>query len=115
MFFKGYVETKDKKSIEKIKGRSDFKTFEEVQSLPEYAGILSADTVLVDIDEFEMSETLFRIVKEFKLKCRVYATTRGKHFLFKNNGGVVSNKTGCKVAIGLTADMKIGTDRKSVV
>ena len=109
MFFKGYVETKDKKSIEKIKGRSDFKTFEEVQSLPEYAGILSADTVLVDIDEFEMSETLFRIVKEFKLKCRVYATTRGKHFLFKNNGGVVSNKTGCKVAIGLTADMKIGT------
>ena len=56
-----------------------------------------------------MSETIFRIVKEFKLKCRVYATTRGKHFLFKNNGGIVSNKTGCKVAIGLTADMKIGT------
>lgn len=108
MFFKGYVETKNKKCIEKFKGRIDFKTFEQVQSLPEYAGILAAETILIDVDDFEASEILFKVVKEYALTCRVYRTSRGKHFLFKNSG-VPTNKTGCKLAIGLTADIKIGT------
>lgn len=107
MFFKGYVETKNKKCIEKFKGRTDFKTFEQVQSLPEYAGILAAETILIDVDDFEASEILFKVVKEYALTCRVYRTSRGKHFLFKNSG-VPTNKTGCKLAIGLTADIKIG-------
>ena len=108
MFFKGYVETKNKKCIEKFKGRTDFKTFEQVQSLPEYAGILAAETILIDVEDFEASEILFKVVKEYALTCRVYRTSRGKHFLFKNSG-VPTNKTGCKLAIGLTADIKIGT------
>lgn len=108
MFFKGYVETKDKKCIEKFKNRTDFKTFEQVQSLPEFAGILATDTILVDIDDSESSELLFKVVKEYSLSCRVYKTSRGKHFLFKNSG-VPTNKTGCKLAIGVTADIKIGT------
>lgn len=108
MFFKGYVETKNKKCIEKFKGRTDFKTFEQVQSLPEYAGILAAETILIDVDDFEASEILFKVVKEYALTCRVYRTSRGKHFLFKNSG-VPTNKTGCKLAIGLIADIKIGT------
>ena len=108
MFFKGFVETKNKKCIEKFKGRTDFKTFEQVQSLPEYAGILATETILIDIDDSETSEILFKVVKEYALTCRVYKTNRGKHFLFKNSG-VPTNKTGCKLAIGLTADIKIGT------
>lgn len=108
MFFRGFVETKNKKCIEKFKGRTDFKTFEQVQSLPEYAGILAAETILIDVDDFEASEILFKVVKEYALNCRVYRTSRGKHFLFKNSG-VPTNKTGCKLAIGLTADIKIGT------
>lgn len=108
MFFRGFVETKNKKCIEKFKGRTDFKTFEQVQSLAEYAGILAAETILIDVDDFEASEILFKVVKEYALTCRVYRTSRGKHFLFKNSG-VPTNKTGCKLAIGLTADIKIGT------
>lgn len=108
MFFKGYVETKDKKCIEKFKDREDFKTFEQVQSLPEFAGILASETILVDIDDFATSEILFKIVKDKGLICRVYKTTRGKHFLFKNSG-VGGNKTGCRLAIGLSADIKLGT------
>lgn len=108
MFFKGYVETKDKKCVEKFKGRTDFKTFEQVQSLPEFAGILAQDTILIDVDDFESSELLFKIVKKFKLKCRVYKTTRGKHFLFKNSG-VESCKTGSYLACGLVADIKLGS------
>lgn len=106
--FRGYVETKNKKCIEKFKGRNDLKTFEEVQSLPEFAGILGEETILIDIDNFENSETIFKIVKELKLKCRVYETTRGKHFLFKNKG-VKTNKTDCKLAIGLNSDIKLGS------
>ena len=36
-FFKGYVETKNKKCIEKIRGRNDFKTYDQVKLLPEFA------------------------------------------------------------------------------
>lgn len=79
--------------------------------MPEYAGILAAETILIDIDNFEESEILFNIVQELKLCCRVYKTTRGKHFLFKNSG-VTSNVTGKpdrRTAIGLIADIKLGT------
>ena len=56
--FKGYVETKDKKCIEKFKNRKDFKSYDEVKNLSEYAGILSEDTVLIDVDDLEQSEIL---------------------------------------------------------
>ena len=94
--------------MEKFKGRNDLKTFEEVQSLPEFAGILGEETILIDIDDTEQSDILFEIIKETKLKCRVYETTRGKHFLFKNKN-VKTNKTGCKLAIGLDSDIKLGS------
>lgn len=106
--FKGYVETKNKKCIEKFKGKHNLKTLEQVQQLPEYAGILGDETILIDIDDFESSEILFKMVKDLKLQCQIYKTTRGKHFLFKNKG-VTSNKTKCKLAIGLTADIKLGS------
>ena len=105
--FKGYVETKDKKCLEKFKNRTDFKTFDQVQSLPEFAGILGDETILIDIDDFETSEILFKIVQDHQLKCRVYKTTRGKHFLFKNSG-VDKCYTKCKLAICLSADIKVG-------
>ena len=107
MFFKGYVETKNKQCVEKFKGRTDLKTFEQVQSLPEFAGILDSDTILIDVDEFEPSERLLKVIQESKLQCRVYKTTRGKHFLFKNKG-VETNRTHASLAIGISADIKLG-------
>ena len=107
MFFKGYVKTKNKKCIEKFKDRTDLKTLEQVANFPEYAGVLDKDTVLVDVDDFEQSEILFEIVQAENLACRVYKTSRGKHFLFKV-GELKSNKTRAQLAIGLTADMKLG-------
>lgn len=107
MFFRGYVETKDKQCVEKFKGRTDFKTYEQVKSLPEFAGILAEDTILVDLDDGESSDVLFKVVQDYSLNCRVYRTTRGKHFLFKNSG-VSGCKTHCTLAIGLKADIKVG-------
>ena len=108
MFFKGFVETKNKKCIEKFKGRTDFKTYEQVKLLSEFAGILDEKTILIDVDDFESSEILFKIVKDRQLKCRVYKTTRGKHFLFNNPDLINSNKTDSPLAIGLHADIKVG-------
>ena len=106
--FKGYVETRNKKCIEKFKDRTDLKTYEQVQALPEFAGILADDVILIDIDDAEEAEILMDIVEEKQLNCRVYQTTRGKHFLFKNNG-VDKNGTKKKLACGLTADIKVGS------
>ncbi len=107
MFFKGYIETKNKKAVEKFKGRTDFKSYEEVKSLSEFAGVLHDDAILIDIDDMKESDILFEMIKAEGIKCRVYKTTRGKHFLFKNNG-VKTNKTGSNTACGIHADIKLG-------
>lgn len=108
--FKGYVPTKDKKCLLKFKGKSadELQTFEQVKNLPEFAGILADETILIDVDDYEQSEILFKIITNLKCKCRVYATTRGKHFLFKNDK-VDTNKIHTKLACGIVADIKIGS------
>ena len=109
MFFKGFVKTKDKKCVEKFKNRDDFKTLEQVQSLDEYAGILANDAVLIDVDDGNQAEILMSIVEDLQLNCRVYQTTRGKHFLFKNtNGQIQKCFTHANLGCGLTADIKVG-------
>ena len=61
MFFKGYVKTKNKKCVETFKGRTDFKTYDEVKGLDEFAGILASDAILVDVDDMEQSNLLLDI------------------------------------------------------
>ncbi len=93
----------------KFKGKSpsELKTLEQVENLPEYAGILSDETILIDIDDMEQSEILMKIVEDLQLNCLVYQTSRGRHFLFKNDG-VDQCYTHIKSAIGLTMDVKVG-------
>jgi putative DNA primase/helicase len=107
VLYKGYVEVKDKKCIEKFKGRSDFKTFDQVKNLPEYAGILAKDTMFIDIDEPKQAEIMMNIVEGLQLQCRVTSTSRGKHFTFKNSQ-VLNCKTHTTLAVGLVADIKVG-------
>lgn len=107
-FFKGYVMTKDKKCIEKFKGRTDFKTFEQVQSLPEYAGILASDAILIDIDDMEQSELLLNIIDDEGIRCKVLKSRSGMHFLFKNSK-IAKCFTKTKLACGLDQiDIKSG-------
>lgn len=106
--FKGYVRTKDKQSLDKFKNETNFRTLEEVSKLDEYAGILADDVILVDIDDETLSEKMMNIVEEKQLNCRVYKTTRGRHFLFKNTS-VEKCKTHTKLACGIEADIKLGS------
>lgn len=105
--FKGYIQTSNKQAIEKFKNRKDFKTYDQIKSFNEFAGILSEETILIDIDDLEQSEILLDIVDELGLKCQVIATTRGKHFYFKNTI-LETCKTNTKLACGLTCDIKVG-------
>ena len=114
--FKGFVQTKQKKCLQGFKNSdgSDLLTYEQVSKLPEFAGILSEDTILIDIDDKKQSDKLLKIVEEKELICRVYQTTKGKHFLFKNtdtNGDHLQEtcKTKCRLACGLVnIDIKVG-------
>lgn len=108
MLYKGYIKSKGKVAIEAFKNRTTFRTFEEVKNLPGYAGVLADDTILIDIDDTEQSEILMDIVEEYQLDCRVYCTSRGRHFLFKNSS-ITRNRTHAPLAIGLTADIKLGS------
>ena len=108
MLYKGYVECKGKVSIEKLKNRTKWKTYDEVKNLNGFGGVLADDTVLIDIDDPDQAETLMKIVEELQLNCKVICTSRGKHFLFKNHS-LPKCRTHVPLAVGLTADIKVGS------
>ena len=111
--FKGFVPTKGKRPIESIRGRTEFYPLEEVKHLESYGGILKDDVILVDSDNGDESDILFKIIQDLDIKCNVIQTDRGKHFYFKNTD-VKSNKIGNQCPLSLTLDYKLG-NRNTVV
>ena len=107
-FIKGYVPTCKKKCLEKFKGRTDLKQYNDVKGLDEYAGILKDDAIIVDFDDPKQAELALKMIDELELKCKIIKTTRGIHCYFKNKS-IDKNSTGIKLACGLTADIKCGS------
>ena len=118
-FFKAYIPINEKKRpLMKFKGVpfSELLTLEEAKEHKGYAGILNENTVLIDVDDGKHAEKMLQIVKDLKLKTRVYKTTRGMHFLFLNNGTFSKDKepnqrassSHLKTVCGLHIDYKTG-------
>lgn len=107
--YRGFVPTSGKKAVMAFKDKrtDELLKLEEASKFDEYAGVLADDTVLVDIDDEEQSKIMLDIVKARQIKCKVLATSRGMHFLFKCNGPM-QNRTHCHIGVGLTADFKGG-------
>lgn len=105
--FRGYVATKGKVPQKKFKNTTDLLTLAEADKLDEYAGLLAENVILIDVDNYEESEILMDIVEDLQLNCRVYATKRGKHFLFYG-GNIEKCGTHLKLAVGIEADIKVG-------
>lgn len=107
--FRGYVPTKNKACMTKFKGvpDSELYVYDQVKNLPEYAGILAKNTVLVDVDDETSGELLLKIIQSKGVKCRIHKTTKGYHFFFIG-GSHISAKTGVKLACGIKADIKLG-------
>jgi len=106
--YKGYVLSDGKVITEKYKGRKSFKTYDEVKDADSFVGILEEDVVLIDLDDADQANTLYKIITKENVACRVVQTSRGKHFLFKNDG-LLSCRTHARNAIGLSEDIKIGS------
>ena len=109
-FYRGFVPTKNKHCLMQFKDKKsdELLSITEAKKLDEYAGILADDTVLIDVDDMPQSEKMLKLVDELELKCRVYQSSRGMHFLFLNNGSISKSYTGTNLACGLVADIKCG-------
>ena len=109
--FKGFVPTRQKKCTMAFKGKTsdELLNIREAKKHDEYAGILNDNTILIDLDNEEQSEIMMKIVEDRQLGCRVYQTTRGKHFLFKNDGKYEKCWTHRQLACGLESDGKLGS------
>lgn len=108
--FKGFIPTggrDGKKPIEEYKNRTKFYELSEVESLQSYGGVLKDDIVQIDIDDFEESEIVFKIVKDLKIKCPILKTSRGKHFYFRNTD-IDKRKQGWSTPIGIKIDVGLG-------
>ena len=112
--FRGYIPTKNKRATVKFKDTKALE-FEQVATIDEYAGVLNDDTVLIDIDDKAQSDILMDIVEELQIDCRVYQTTRGRHFLFRNDGRIKKCATGATLAVGLHSDIKVGVNSIEVL
>ena len=106
--YKGFVRTKGKQPIDKLKS-GVYREWEEIKQYNSYAGVLQDDVILIDIDDMQQSDILMNIVEQKQINTYVYQTSRGRHFLFKNDNRITKCYTHTRLACGLYADIKIGS------
>lgn len=114
VFYRGYVPTKNKKSLISFKNKP-IMSFDEVKDLPEYAGVLNDNTVLIDIDDKDYkirgrkpSDVMMDIIEDLQMNCRVHESRGGIHVLFKNDGRHKKCLTAKTLACGIPSDVKVG-------
>ena len=73
-----------------------------------FTGVLAPDIVLIDVDNAEQGEKLWEILKNMGIDCPVIETTKGYHFLFRNNGMYKKSDTKFYTPIGIETDIKLG-------
>ena len=110
--YRGFVRTDDKKaSKEKVKDVPDDKlrTLDRCKGLNNYAGVLTETSIMIDVDEREPAECVFKIIKSEGICCRVTRTNRGMHFTFRKYKPLTKREQD-KVtsAIGVKIDYKWG-------
>ena len=114
--FRGYIGTNSKRSISKFKDvpDEDLISLEKATRMNSYAGVLASDIILVDLDDAEAADKLFSIIEERDVHCEVRQTDRGKHFYFLNTD-VEKCETKATLALGLKADIKVGSSNSYAV
>lgn len=113
--FRGYVQTINKKPIQKFKGVKDLPTLEEVSKYEEYAGILNNDFTVMDVDDGIEAQKTFDLIKGERINCKVVKTTRGMHFIFRKNDYASKGNTHQTNALGFTFDIRTGENQYIVV
>lgn len=106
--FKAYIITRNKIPQKEYTNPENQYEHDQIKGMPEYAGLLAQDAVLVDIDDGQEGDILLRIVKELEVPTRVHKTDRGMHFFFLGHH-LPLTKTKYRNAIGIDTDYKLGT------
>lgn len=116
-FYRGYVESNGKASIEKYGDRElPLHSLTEALAMDSFCGIMDDDAVLVDCDSMSEAELVLDLVKEKHIRTMVYRSNHGMHFLFKNtlhkinrNSTHSKKKPKIEIAMGLEhVDIKCG-------
>ena len=106
--FRGYVRTENKKCIQKFGHGEPLLTLTEAMQYSEFAGVLNGQYTVKDVDDGDEAERLLQLVSDLNLNCRVYRTTRGFHFVFKNSRHLNKNLTKAVDALGFGFDTRYG-------
>lgn len=89
-------------------------TLKEIEHYDGYAGLLTGDFIVIDVDNEKESSLLLNLVKDLKIKCKAIKTSRGIHFYFKKPSTLPLNVNGSKMhatlRIGIEADFLFATD-----
>ncbi|EFY06709.1 DNA primase family protein [Succinatimonas hippei] len=108
--FDGYLPVHGKQPAIKEWGRpTELYSLEQAQKFNEYGGRIAENIVLIDVDNREQADCLLKIVEQENISTIVYKTDRGLHFYFENDGTFLKCESHKKLAIGLEADIKVGT------
>lgn len=109
-YHRGFIACKGKRSMDKFKGVPDsgLRTLDQAKEFDSYAGVLAPGIVLLDFDIKKHSEVAYKIVTELGLKCRIYQSDKGYHFLFRASSRFTKSITAVQLACGLTCDIKLG-------
>lgn len=106
--YRGYIKIhSNKNAAQPYKDGEPLLTLEEARKCESYAGVLSDDVVLVDLDDSGHAERLKKICDAYNISCRIVKTRRGMHFVFFCTDPL-QNLNHLETAIGLIADYKYG-------
>lgn len=105
-----YIECNGKQAIEKFKDVSarSLRNYNQIADCRSFGGRLRKDVVLIDIDDMTQAEVFYKVIQHENVKCRVYKTDKGMHFLFKNKPNFKCNKSKLHIVLGLKVDVKTG-------
>lgn len=103
--FNGFIPSLGKIPSYSVKS---YKYLQEPPEIGDYVGVLKEDLIQVDVDNQEQSDLLLKILQDYKVRCDVQQTRRGKHFYFKNSSRITSQKIAWFSAIGISCDYGLG-------
>lgn len=84
--------------------------YDVAEELQDFGATLKPGTMMIDIDDYEVSQLVRNIVEDLNLNCIIIKTSRGLHFHFKENRTITSNKNNYYTPIGIQTETKIAHD-----
>ena len=110
-YHRGYIKCNAKRAVEKFKNvpDSELRTLEQAEKCESYAGILAPGVVLLDFDIKEQSDLAYIIIQRMGVRCRIYQSDKGYHFLMRANDKLTKCQTRVKLACGVVCDVKVGS------